>query len=38
MNDAPYQGGWMIKIQPDDPAAIDTLLTAQQYADEVAKA
>ena len=38
VNDAPYQGGWMIKIQPDDPAAIDTLLTAQQYADEVAKA
>ena len=38
VNDAPYEGGWMIKIQPDDPAAIDTLLTAQQYADEVAKA
>ncbi len=37
VNDAPYEGGWMIKIQPDDPAAIDTLLTAQQYADEVAK-
>ena len=37
VNDAPYEGGWMIKIQPDDPAAIDTLLTARQYADEVAK-
>jgi glycine cleavage system H protein len=37
VNDAPYEGGWMIKIQPDDPAEIDTLLTADQYADEVAK-
>lgn len=37
VNDAPYEGGWMIKIQPEDPAAIDTLMTAQQYADEVAK-
>ena len=38
VNDAPYEGGWMIKIQPDDPAAIDTLMTAQQYADQVASA
>lgn len=37
VNDAPYEGGWMIKIQPDDPADVDTLMTAQQYADEVAK-
>jgi glycine cleavage system H protein len=37
VNDAPYEGGWMIKIQPDDPAEIDTLMTAEQYADEVAK-
>ena len=37
VNDAPYESGWMIKIQPDDPADVDTLLTAQQYADEVAK-
>ena len=36
VNDAPYAGGWMIKIQPDDPADIDNLMTAQQYADEVA--
>jgi glycine cleavage system H protein len=36
VNDAPYEGGWMIKIQPDDPAEIDTLMTAQQYADQVA--
>ena len=38
VNDAPYEGGWMIKIQPDDPAAIDTLMTAEQYADQVAGA
>jgi glycine cleavage system H protein len=36
VNDAPYEGGWMIKIQPDDPADIDNLMTAQQYADQVA--
>lgn len=36
VNDAPYEGGWMIKIQPDDPAEIDNLMTAQQYADQVA--
>ena len=36
VNDAPYESGWMIKIQPDDPAAIDNLMTAQQYADQVA--
>lgn len=35
VNDAPYEGGWMIKIQPDDPAVIDNLMTAQQYADQV---
>jgi glycine cleavage system H protein len=37
VNDAPYEDGWMIKIQPDDPAEIDTLMTADQYADQVAK-
>ena len=35
VNDAPYEGGWMIKIQPDDPAEIDNLMTAEQYADQV---
>ena len=37
VNDAPYESGWMIKIQPDDPAEIDTLMTADQYADQVTK-
>lgn len=35
VNDAPYEGGWLIKIRPDDPSEIDSLLTAQQYADSV---
>ncbi|MFN8634630.1 MAG: glycine cleavage system protein GcvH [Chloroflexota bacterium] len=35
VNDAPYGGGWLIKVQPDDPAAIDNLLTAEQYGDQL---
>jgi glycine cleavage system H protein len=34
VNDDPYAGGWMIRIRADDPQQIDTLLTAEQYADE----
>lgn len=36
VNDQPYEGGWLIKIQPDDPAEIDKLMTAEQYGDQVA--
>ena len=36
VNDAPYAGGWLIKVKPDNPADIDGLLTAQQYIDHVA--
>ena len=36
VNDAPYERGWLIKVKPDSPAEIDTLMTAQQYADQVA--
>jgi glycine cleavage system H protein len=36
VNDAPYEGGWLIKVKPDNAADIDTLMTAQQYADQVA--
>ena len=36
VNDAPYEGGWLIKIKPDSPSEIETLMTAQQYADQVA--
>ena len=37
VNDAPYAGGWLIKVRPDDPADVDNLLTAEQYADQLAK-
>ena len=36
VNDSPYGEGWLIKVKPDNPADIDQLLTAQQYADHVA--
>jgi glycine cleavage system H protein len=38
VNDSPYQDGWLIRVKPDDPADIEKLLTAEQYADEIAKA
>jgi len=34
VNDDPYQAGWMIKIQTEDSAAVDKLLTAEQYAEQ----
>jgi glycine cleavage system H protein len=36
VNDSPYEDGWLIKVKPDNPADIDALMTAQQYADQVA--
>jgi glycine cleavage system H protein len=37
VNDAPYEAGWLIKVRPDDPSDVNNLLTADQYADEIAK-
>ena len=31
VNQAPYDGGWMIKIRPEKPAEIDSLLDAKAY-------
>ncbi|OEK05476.1 glycine cleavage system protein GcvH [Roseivirga misakiensis] len=31
VNDAPYEGGWMIKIKMSDPSEIDGLLDAAAY-------
>ncbi len=31
VNQAPYEGGWMIKLRPADPAAVDALLDATAY-------
>jgi glycine cleavage system H protein len=35
VNDAPYEGGWLIKVTPDNAADIDGLLTAEQYGDQL---
>ena len=35
VNDAPYEDGWLIKVKPDDPSQIESLLTAEQYAAHV---
>jgi len=34
VNDDPYEAGWMIKIQPQDASAVESLLTAEQYAEQ----
>jgi glycine cleavage system H protein len=31
LNQSPYGDGWMIQVKPDDPAALDGLLTAAAY-------
>lgn len=32
VNSAPYAAGWMFEVRPDDPAALDGLLSAADYA------
>jgi glycine cleavage system H protein len=34
VNDDPYEAGWIIRIRAADPAEIDRLLTADQYAEQ----
>ena len=34
VNDDPYEAGWIIKIRAANPAEVDQLLTAQQYAEQ----
>jgi glycine cleavage system H protein len=34
VNDDPYEAGWIIKIRAAEPAEIDKLLTAAQYAEQ----
>lgn len=31
LNSDPYEAGWMIKIQLDDPSEMDDLLSAEEY-------
>jgi glycine cleavage system H protein len=33
INTDPYEGGWIVKIKPTNPAEADTLLDAAGYAD-----
>lgn len=33
VNAAPHEGGWMIKLKLADPAEVDSLMSASQYAD-----
>jgi glycine cleavage system H protein len=32
VNEDPYEGGWMVKVQPEDETQMDALLTAEDYA------
>jgi len=38
VNDAPYESGWLIRVNPDNPGDVDQLLTAEQYGDHISKA
>lgn len=31
VNEDPYEGGWMVKLQPEDEAELDRLMTAEEY-------
>lgn len=31
INDEPYDGGWLFKIQPHDESELDNLMTAEEY-------
>ena len=35
VNNSPYDQGWMIKITVEDPAELDDLMSASEYADMV---
>src|SRR3954466_2316501 len=35
VNTDPYGQGWMFEVEPSDPAALDALLSADQYRDQL---
>jgi glycine cleavage system H protein len=37
MTKGPYEGGWLIRLKPDAPTALDNLLSAADYEDTVRK-
>ncbi|TDJ43879.1 MAG: glycine cleavage system protein GcvH [Gammaproteobacteria bacterium] len=32
VNQSPYEGGWLVRLQPSDPAELDELMDAEAYA------
>lgn len=37
VNEAPYEGGWMVKVKPSDASQLESLLDAAAYAKLVAE-
>ncbi len=37
INTDPYGDGWIVKVEMDDPAQLDDLMTAEQYQEYIAK-
>ena len=35
VNDDPYGDGWMLELEPDDPAELDDLLSPEQYQQQI---
>lgn len=35
VNESPYENGWMVKIKVEDASAVESLMSAAQYADMV---
>ena len=35
INEAPYEAGWMVRIEPDDQAELETLLSPSAYEERV---
>ncbi len=31
VNESPYESGWLVKVEPEDAAELDDLMTAAQY-------
>jgi glycine cleavage system H protein len=36
VNSDPYASGWLVRLMPDDPAAVDALLDASAYGSHIA--
>ena len=37
VNEAPYEGGWMVVVELKDASELDNLLTAEQYTEHISK-